>query len=134
MNKEFITNDGKHIVTRLSRWITIRQAYNVNRRNSLFEFVSDENGYKPGQDEFNPANGTFLDYFRFDGRTYAIEQFIALGSVWCAGAPYEFTDTDGKITFISAVDYYGDLYDPLYIELDKYGEHVRVYTVKDARR
>ena len=133
MNKEFITNDGKHIVTRLSRWITIKQAYNVNRRNSLFEFVSDENGYKPGQDEFNPANGTFLDYFRFDGRTYAIEQFITLGSVWCAGAPYEFTDTDGKITFISAVDYYGDLYDPLYIELDKYGERVRVYTVKDAR-
>ena len=133
MKKEFITKDGKHIVTRLSRWIMIRQAYNVNRRNSLFEFATDENGYKPGQDEFNPANGTFLDYFRFNGRTYAIEQFVALGSMWCGGAPYEFTDMDGKSSFVSAVDYYGDLYDPLYIELDECGERVRVYTVKDDR-
>lgn len=133
MKKEFITTDGKHIVTRLSRWITIRQAYNVNRRNSLFEFATDENGYTPGQDEYNPENGTFLDYFIFNGRKYAIKQFIALGSVMCCGAPYEFTDTDGKSTFVSSVDYYGDLYNPLYIEFDKYGERVRVYTVKDAR-
>ena len=76
----------------------------------------------------------FLDYFIFGGRKYAIEQFIALGSALCCGAPYEFTYTDGKNTFVSAVDYYGDLYNPLYIEIDGYGEHVRVYTVKNARR
>lgn len=133
MKKEFITKDGKHIITRLSRWITIKQAYNVNRRNSLFDFSTDENGYTPGQDEYNPENGTFLDYFIFCRRKYAIEQFVTLGSVWCGGEPYEFTDTDGKSTFVSAVDYYGDLYDPIYIELDRYGERVRVYTVRDAR-
>ena len=71
--KAFYTKDGKNIVNRLSRWITIKHAYNVNRRNSLFDFSTDENGYKPGQDEYNPGNGTFLDYFCFNGRKYAIE-------------------------------------------------------------
>ena len=113
--KQFRTVDGKNTVTRLSRWIQVKQNYNVNKRNSLYEF--------------SPANGTHLDYFRFNGRNYAIEQFIGLGSVWCGGAPYEFTDTDGKSTFIRAVDFYGDLYRPLYIELDEYGERVRVYKV-----
>ena len=127
--KEFKTVDGKNTVTRLSRWIQIKQNYNVNKRNSLYEFSTDGNGYKPGQSEYNPANGTYLDYFRFNGRNYAIEQFIALGSVWCSGSPYEFTDTDGKSTFIHAVDYYGDLYNPLYIEVDECGERVRVYNV-----
>ena len=127
--KQFKTVDGKNTVTRLSRWIQIKQNYNVNKRNSLYEFSTDENGYKPGDSEYNPANGTYLDYFRFNGRNYAIEQFIALGSVWCSGSPYEFTDTDGKSTFIHAVDYYGDLYNPLYIEVDECGERVRVYKV-----
>ena len=131
--KTFLDKSGKYKIVRCSRWITIKQAYNVNRRNSLFDFSTDENGYKPGQDQYNPANGTFLDYFRFNGRKYAIEQFIALGSVWCGGAPYEFTDTDGKSTFVHAVDFYGDLYNPLYIELDEYGERVRVYTVDVVR-
>lgn len=131
--KAFYTKGGKNIVTRLSRWISIKRAYNVNRRNSLFEFSTDENGYKPEQEQYNPENGTYLDYFRFDGRTYAIEQFIALGSAWCGGEPYEFKDTNGKSTFIHAVDFYGDLYNPLYIELDEYREHVRVYTVDIAK-
>ena len=122
--KQFKTVDGKNTVTRLSRWIQIKQNYNVNKRNSLYEFSADENGYKPGQSEYNPANGTYLDYFRFNGRNYAIEQFIALGSAWIGGAPYEFTDTNGKSTFIHAVDYYGDLYNPLYIEVDECGERV----------
>ena len=131
--KTFYTKDGKNIVTRLSRWITIEHAYNVSSRNSLFDFSTDENGYKPGEDKYNPENGTFLDYFRFNGRKYAIEQFVSLGSVWCGGAPYEFTDTDGKSTFVQAVDFYGDFYNPLYIEIDEYGERARVYSVDVVR-
>ena len=127
--KQFRTADGKNTVTRLSRWLQIKQNYNVNKRNSLYEFSTDENGYKPGQSEYNPVNGTYLDYFRFNGRNYAIEQFITLGSVWCGSASYEFTDTDGKNSFVCAVDFYGDLYKPLYIELDACGERVRVYKV-----
>ena len=127
--KQFRTVDGKNTVTRLSRWIQIKQNYNVSKRNSLYELSTDENGYKPGQSEYNPVNGTYLDYFRFNGRNYAIEQFITLGSVWCGGAPYKFTDADGKSSFVCAVDFYGDLYKPLYIELDACGERVRVYKV-----
>ena len=128
--KHFTTIDGEHTVTRLSRWITIKTNYNVNKRNSLYEHSTDENGYHPYQDEYNPAGGTYLDYFKFGGRTYAIEQFISLGSIWISGKPHKFIDTDGTISSVHAVDFDGDLYDPLYIELDEYGERVRVYQVK----
>ena len=128
-----VTTDDKYVVTRCSRWIKIRQNYNVSKKNVLYEFSTDGYGYKPTDDKYDPKTGTFLDYFRFNGRNYAIEQFIALGSVWCAGEPYQFIDTNGQPTFVTAVDFYGDLYDPLYIELDEYGEHVRVYTVKQNR-
>lgn len=131
--REFLTKDKQNLVKRVSRWITIKHTYNVNRRNSLFDFSTDENGYTPAQENYNPENGTFLDYFSFRGRNYAINQFISLGSVWCGGSPYEFTDTDGKSTFVHAVDFYGDLYNPLYIELDESGERVRVYTVDVVR-
>ena len=127
--KQFITTDGKHRVTRLSRWITIQHKYNANKRNSLFEFVTDENGYHPHQDGFDPANGTYLDYFTFNNCSYAIEQFVSLGSVWIGTRPYKFIDTDGTISSVDAVDIYGDLYDPLYIEFDEYGGAVRVYKI-----
>lgn len=130
MSKEFKTIDGKNTVTRLSRWITVKQNYNVSKRNSLYDFSTDENGYHPYQDNYNNENGTYLDYFTFNGRNYAIEQFVCIGSAWCAGTPYMFNDTDGKLSVVGAVDFYGDLYNPLYIEIDAYGEKVRVYTVK----
>lgn len=125
--KEFTTIDGKHRLTRLSRWITIRSNYNVGKHNSLYDFATDGVGYHPYQDEYNPEDGTYLDYFRFNGRTYAIGQFVALGSMWIGGEPYRFVDTDGTETTVGAVDFHGCLYDPIYIELDTYGERVRVY-------
>ena len=127
--KQFITTDGEHTVTRLSRWITIRTNYNANKRNSLYHYVTDENGYRTHQDGYDPTGGTYLDYFKFGGRTYAIEQFISLGSIWISGRPYHFIDTDGTPASVIAVDFDGDLYDPLYIEVDEYGERVRVYQV-----
>ena len=130
--KQFTTIDGENTVTRLSRWITIRTNYNANKANSLYHYVTDENGYRTHQDEYDPAGGTYLDYFRFGGRTYAINQFVALGSLWIGGRPYHFIDTDGEISSVHAVDFDGCLYDPLYIELDEYGERVRVYQVGRA--
>lgn len=127
--KKFLSTDKKHKITRVSRWITIKQAYNISKRNGLFEFCTDENGYKPGETNFNPENGTYLDYFRFNGRNYAIEQFVGIGSIACPGTPYEFTDTDGETHTIRAVDFWGDLFNPYYIELDSYGERVRVYEI-----
>ena len=131
--KKFTSTDGNHEIIRVSRWITIKQAYNVSKRNRLYEFCTDENGYKPNETNFNPENGTFLDYFRFGGRNYAIEQFITIGSVVCLGVPYEFVDTDGKTHYISAVDFWGNLYDPYYLELDNNGECVRIYEIKIKR-
>ena len=128
--RQFITIDGEHTITRLSRWITIRTNYNTSKRNSLYDYVTDANGYRMHQDEYDPTDGTYLDYFKFGGRTYATEQFVSLGSVWIGEQPYRFTDTDGGIASVDAVDFDGDLYDPLYIELDEYGERVRVYQVR----
>ena len=127
--KEFTTIDGKNKLTRLSRWITIKQNYNVRKDNSLYDFSTDGSGYHPYQDDYNPDEGTYLDYFHFGGRTYAISQFVALGSAWIGREPYRFVDTDGTITAVSAVDYDGCLYDPIYIEIDEYGERVRVYAL-----
>lgn len=127
--KQFVTIDGEHTVTRLSRWITIRTNYNTSKQNSLYYYSTDEDGHRPHQDGYNPAGGTYLDYFKFGGRTYAIEQFISLGSMWIGGQPYRFTDTDGEISTIIAVDIDGCLYNPLYIEIDEDGERVRVYQV-----
>jgi len=90
----------------------------------------DENGYHPYEEDYNPEEGTYLGYFRFNGRTYAIGQFYLLGSPWVGGKPYQFEDTDGSITTVSAVDLDGCLYDPIYIELDEYGERVRLYEVE----
>ena len=127
--KEFTTLDGKRRLTRLSRWITVRTNYNANKRNSLYDYVMDGSGYYPYQDEFNPEEGTYLDYFIFNGRTYATAQFVGLGSNVCPGEPYRFEDTDGTITTVSAVDFEGSFFNPLYLEIDEYGERVRVYEV-----
>lgn len=128
--KSFITKDGKYTVTRCSRWIQIRRKYDIRKNNVLYDFSTDGYGYKPADERYDPSTGTYLDYFRFDGRNYAIEQFICLGSVWCPEPPYEFTDVDGRSAFVSAVDFSGNLFNPYYIELDEYGEKVRVYTVE----
>ena len=127
--KKFTTIDGKHRLTRLSRWITIRTNYNASKRNSLYDYVMDGSGYHPYQDKYNPEDGTYLDYFRFNGRTYAIEQFVGLGSNACTGKPYQFVDSDGSITTVVAVDFDGSYFNPLYLEFDEHGERVRVYEV-----
>lgn len=110
---------------RLSRWITVRNNYSPSKRNGLWDYVRDGRGNSPGSKEFNPKDGLFLDWFRFNGRNYAIEQFLLLGSM-CEPAYYVFTDKDGKEHGLSGIDC-ENLYDPLYIETDEYCEKVRVY-------
>ena len=127
MKRIFTTVDGKNHFTR-SRWLTIKEAYNITKRHSLYDFATDENGYKPYQEQYNPGEyGNSLYYFIYQGRKYAVEQFVCIGSVVCPGVPYHFIDTDGKSTFITSVDFYGDLFHPLYAEFDEYCEKVRIY-------
>ena len=123
--KEFICNNGRKLV-RLSRWITIQHNYNPSPKNRLAYYITDGNGYSNGQANFDKSTGLYLDFFRWNGRNYAINQFLILGGPWTGGQPYMFTDTDGCTTVVSAYD--GEnYYNPIMIELDDCAEHVRVY-------
>ena len=110
---------------RLSRWITVQHAYDVTPRHSLYDFATDENGYHPWQNEFNPENGVYLDYFVWNGKKYALEQFIAYGG--CA----EFGHYHGYVE--NGEDHYFAGYDAMtifasiMIETDEFLERVRVY-------
>ena len=110
---------------RVSRWISVKTNYNPNKRNSLWDFVSDDYGRHPNNDGFDPSEGLELRYFRYDGRTYAIDQFYGLGSMWVC-EEYTYTE-DGETKGLHAVDMYGDLFRPIYLEWDEDGERVRVY-------
>lgn len=124
--KEIISKDGVRY-RRISRWIEIKHNYNPNKRNSLWDYVCDGSGYHPHQEKFNPADGLYLDYFRFGGKTYAAEQFWVLGGVWVGGAPILYDDEDGKLGYIGSVDMDGNMFHPIYGEWDEYCEHVRLY-------
>lgn len=120
---EFKTQNGTTLI-RVSRWIRIRQNYNPNKRNSLWYYVKDGNGWREGQPGYDPESGLFLDYFRFNGRNYALEQFISNSSAW--GYPIFFEDENGKTSFISGYDS-ENYVNPLLIELDDCCEYVRCY-------
>lgn len=125
MKHQVFTDNNGNKLERISRWITIKHAYNVSKKNALAYYAKDENGYKEGQTNFNPENGLYLDYFHFNGKNYAIEQFISNSPMWSNGTQF-FTDTDGKLTYIAGYDS-ENYYNPILIELDEYGEHVRIY-------
>ena len=61
-----------------------------------------------------------MDYFRFGGRAYAINQFFRLDF------PIFFENEEGKTTYLSGYDS-ENYYNPLLIELDDCGEFVRLY-------
>lgn len=124
--EHYFENDfrGKEDFTRLSRWITVKTLCNPSKHNSLYDYAKDENGYTPGNENFNP-NEVYIDYFTFGGVKYALDRFYRLGSMWICDT-YRYTE-NGKTNYLSGVDMDGNIYDPLYIELDDYGEKVRVY-------
>ena len=116
--KLILTKDGKTI-KRMSRWIKIRQAYGVSKRNRLCYYATDENGYREGNSNFNPDSRLFLDYFVWNGRRWAIEQF------YCLDYPIMYEE-NGKLQYLSGYDS-ENYYNPILIEIDNNGEYVRVY-------
>lgn len=124
--KEVVCTDGCRM-RRISRWIEVKHNYNPNRGNSLWDYVEDWNGRHPWNEQFDPANGLELTYFRFRGRTYALEQFYILGSFFVTEPPHMFIDDDGKLSVIGTVDMDGNLFDPIYGEWDEYCERVRLW-------
>lgn len=138
MKKEIIMNEtvcnnngwaenGTKKFYRVSRWITIRHNYTPRKNNMLWDYVTDENGYKPYQDNFSPENGLYLDYFKWNGRNYAIDQFIALNNPFFAPFGYSYENADGKRCYLSGYDADGDIFRPAFIEFDECCERVRVY-------
>ena len=118
--------NGTKTFKRVSRWIKVKQNYNPHTNNRLWDYVTDENGYKPYQDKFNRENGLFLDFFRWNGRTWAVNQFFVLGNPFYTGVSYSYEDENGKECYLSGIDS-ENIYNPIYIELDEYCENVRVY-------
>lgn len=128
MEKEIITREGKRIIP-VSRWIKIKCNYNVSKRNPLYCYAMDENGKRDGENGFNPENGLSLDYFTFNGKNYAIEQFISMQSQFCC-LSYSWEDKHGKLHFMSGYDS-ENYYNPLLIEVDCNGEYIKVYAEKN---
>lgn len=137
MKKEIIMNEtvcnnngwaenGTKIFYRVSRWITVRHNYTPRKNNMLWDYVTDENGYKPYQDNFTPENGLYLDYFKWNGRNYAIEQFLCLGNPFYTPFTLSYENGDGKKCYLSGVDN-ENIYNPIFVEFDEYCERVRVY-------
>lgn len=115
MSKIITCDDGTQF-KRASRWITIRTDYNITPRHSLYD-QSDDCG----------DGEKCVDYIRHKGITIPASQMIGLGSFACPGGkPYTFTEK-GKTHTICAVDFWNNLYNPYYIEVDQWGEKVRLY-------
>ena len=132
MSKEIIMDSfnygekGKAVFNRVSRWITVKHNYNPKKNNSLWEYVTDGYGYHPYNDNFQKEDkDLFLEWFSWNGNKYAINQFYSLNSLW-VNESYSFTE-NGEKHYLTGVDMYGDLYKPIYIECDTYGEKIRVY-------
>lgn len=111
MGKCFELNNGRTI-ERASRWIRI-DGKEVTPRHSLYYYADKENGDgRPG----------YLSYFRYNGREYALSQFISRYSMFGFDQSAETYPA-----FITGYDADGDLYTPLLCELDEYGERIRLY-------
>ena len=123
--KKIQTSDGRTIV-RLSRWIKVHTNYAPSKRNALWDYVRDGYGYGPYSDKFDPGQGLFLDYFRWNGRNWAIEQFYSTSGTIGFLAPMMFENEDGKTSFIAGYDSQ-NCFNPILIEVDDCGEYVRVY-------
>lgn len=104
----YTTTDGRQ-VRPLSRWITI-QCATVTARHSLAQYAEED--------------GT-LWFFRWQGRRYALGQFIRYGCPWGPPVPPMWEEADGlhHMAGLDAEDYRN----PIQIELSECCEAVRVW-------
>lgn len=121
--KKIVTTDGQTIL-RVSRWISIRHAYDASKRHSLAYYITDGYGRRSNDPKYDPSAGTYLDYFVWGGKKWALDQFLRCGSMFC---PTEIRwEENGEIRCIAGIDAENYI-NPIMIELDECCEHVRVY-------
>lgn len=112
---------------RVSRWISIKTWVNPTPRCQLWEYATDGNGELLQNGRFAPKTGIYIVYFTFNGRNYALQQFARFGSGFLPG--HIAYIENGEQHYLHGVDM-GDIYNPIYIEVDDYGEKVRVYRME----
>lgn len=116
--KTFKTTDG-HEIVRLSRWIKLKQAYNVTERHALHYYAEDLG---------NGENA--LNYFVWDGHKWALNQFYRFGTMFTPEPPPAWHE-GGKLQHMAGYNA-EDYYNPIMIELSEDCEAVRVY--REVRR
>lgn len=107
------TTDGTTIQG-TGRWISIQYAPSITARHDLYEY-GDSNG-----------DGTrALWYFNHYGHRFALGQFIRYGGPWGPPVPPMWEEADGlhRMAGVQADRWEA----PLMVELDEYGERVRVW-------
>lgn len=127
MKHKVFTDKTGATFERISGWLPRQTVYNPTSRHGLYYWRTDEYGYREYSEKFNPANGTYADGYKYKGMWLAVERFYALGCAFLGGAPYFVSANDGEEVVIGGVDMDGNLFDPLYIEMDEYGENARLY-------
>lgn len=114
-------------IMRVSNWITVKHNYNPHKNNELWDYVTDGNGYTPENEKFNKTDGLYLDYFRYNGRNYALNQFLSFDSIMDIGHSLGYIENK-RVHYLSGWD--GDnIFNPLMAEFDEYCEHVRLYQI-----
>ena len=130
-NKIFITTNKQHdpyIYKRISGWRDRQTICNPTSRHGLYDYRTDENGYKPTDEKFDPANGTFADGYLFQRKWWAVERFGLLSNpFWFQGYCEELYNPSGERVLLHAVDMDGNMFHPLYIELSPDCERARFY-------
>lgn len=111
MGKIITTTDGKQI-KRVSRWIKIHFSEIVTEKHSLYYYA----------DKYE--NNNYVDYFIFNGKKWALSQFMRFGYPMTANY-IQWYEKD-KLHYMSGFDS-ENYYNPLLIEMDECCEYVRVY-------
>ena len=109
--KTIITSENRKY-ERVSRWIKVRTEY-VTKRHSLADYAD----FYDTEDKKG-----LLNYFVFNGRKYAIGQFLRLSY------PEYFNNEDDKTSYLCAYDS-EDWYEPLMIEMDDCCEYIRLFRI-----
>ena len=108
-----ITTSENRKYERVSRWIKVRNEY-VTKRHSLSDYADF---YGVDDDRYG-----VLSYFVFNGRKYAMGQFLRLSY------PEYFNNEDDKTSYLCAYDS-TEWYKPLMMEIDDYGEYIRLFRI-----
>lgn len=109
------------VLERLSDWLDIKTDCDIPTTHPLWDYATDDYGRHPYEKEFDGSGTTYLDYFNFEDKEFAINQFLLRHSLVC-GFDLECKRYPSYIMGYNAEE----LYNPLLIEFDEY-DKCRLY-------